>query len=139
MFPHVRHVIKHEIIIISSLRIPNTSFLLYTPIKTLILTFFYIFQRDNECQDECVAIAGPPPFLIPTLTAPTLEPIVLQLNEEGLYGITLPNVTIDRESGSGSDVTLIGSGSNDVIAYTVRINQLGNNTYVYFPMVSYEL
>ena len=96
------------------------------------------------CQDNCL-LAETPPTLDHTLPSPTFEPVLMELDQNGLYGIGIPDSTLEKQLG---DLILNGSGeagSNDMETgsgsglkvYSVRISQFGNSTY--FPMVSAHL
>ena len=72
---------------------------------------------------------------MPTLPAPTTEPTIMRINDNGLYSITLPNVTGSEADGSGqtgSDV-MTGNGQDREV-YLVRVSRFDNETF--FPAVS---
>ena len=56
----------------------------------------------------------------------------MKINNEGLYGISIPN---GQGSGdTGSDVMMTGSGNIIPEVYLVRVSLHGNDSY--YPMVS---
>ena len=75
--------------------------------------------------------------LAPTLPAPTAEPTLMRISDEGLYSIALPNVTDSGNEAGGSGETvsdaMTGDGQNRVV-YLVRVHQFNNDTF--FPVVS---
>ena len=74
---------------------------------------------------------------MPSLPAPTTKPMVVRVNDEGLYRITTPNETdsgneVGGSGDTGSDVMTESGPGHEV--YLVRVRQFDNDTY--FPIVS---
>ena len=88
------------------------------------------------CQENCSSAPQMLP-LMPTLPAPTAEPTLMRISDDGVYSITLSNVTDSgNEAGgsgdTGSDV-MTGDGQSHVV-YLVRVRHFNNDTF--FPVVS---